>query len=365
MMCNIGNEMDAASGGTLRLPPSNARVLDLCMAPGGYSATVLERSPYAVVCAYTLPRYLGGHEIIHPQDSRLRVAFGDITMLHTEFGVTEIPREYRDLSQFSDSRPWYGKKFDLVFCDGQALRTHEPHIADYRRQVEATRLTVSQLILAMQRIERGGTLIMLLHNIAACRNIKLLHVFDNIAEVQLFKPERSHSKRSSFYLIAKNVQPGHPKAVAAVNEWKRVWKELTFPTTNQDREKTLSDVSSKPELAAETSDLLESFGERVIELGEPIWEIQRNALATATWGFTKKKKKVRPGQMEPEEGSAATTEGAQVASPDGSGEEVNDGGDPDHSVAANGSGKSLNATVKGRGDSEEMARAMGGLVIDG
>ena len=273
--------MDAKSGGTLTLPRSNARVLDLCMAPGGYTASVLKYSPHAVVCAFTLDRRMGGHEKLLRKDTRVDITFGDITMLHREFGVEEIPHDHSEFSKFDSRRLWDGKKYDLVFCDGQALRTH--NIADYRRQVEATRLRISQLILAMQRIESGGTLIMLLHNPAAFETIKILHLFDNIAELQLFKSTSFHVKRGSFYLIAKNVQPGHPEAVAAINEWKRIWKELTFPTLDENGQAKPPKVADESERAGEVSNLLKAFGERIIELGEPLWRIQEKALATATW----------------------------------------------------------------------------------
>ena len=221
IMCGIGNEINGATGGALKLHISIARVLDLCMAPGGYTASTLKHSPHAVVCALTLPVYLGGHHVIHKRDPRVKVTFSDITMLYKEFGLTELPPNHPDLSKFSDKRLWHGKSFDLVICDGQVLRTHMRDIADYRRKVEAVRLTVSQLILAMQRIESGGTLIMLLHDVSAYETIKLLSVFDKIAEIQVFKPVSSHTNRGTFYLIAKNVQPRHPEAMLnGILDWK-------------------------------------------------------------------------------------------------------------------------------------------------
>lgn len=281
IMCKIGNEISAACGDALQLPVSNARVLDLCMAPGGYTASTLEHSPHAIVCALTLPSKLGGHPVIHRKDKRVSIIFKDITTLYKEFGLTELPQDHPKFSKFSDMRLWYGKSFDLVFCDGQVLRTQEPHIVDYRR--EAIRLTASQLILALQRITRGGTLIMLLHNISAYETIKLLSVFDKIADIQIFKPVSGHKKKGTFYLIAKDVQPEHGDAVAAVNEWKKIWSELTFHVPGHDGHRDPLQVADESELAKEVLELLEKFSERVIELGEPIWRIQMDALANTPW----------------------------------------------------------------------------------
>ena len=331
--------MNAASGGALTLPRSNAPVLDLCMAPGGYTASVLKHSPDAAVCAFTLPLKLGGHEVMVRKDASIELKYGDITMLHKEFGVEDLPPDHCELSKFSDERPWLGKWFDLVFCDGQALRTHEPYRADYRQQVEAARLSLSQQILAMQRIESGGTLIMLLHKLAAYRTVKLLHLFDKFAQVQLFKPTSSHKIRGTFYLIAKHVQPGHPEAVAAVNEWKRVWKKLTFPTLDQDGQVKPPDAAKESELTQEVSDLLAVFGERIIELGEPVWQIQKAALATKNWRTWKPKKqwtkkpKTHPWTEEVRtagEASTAATGDTAIAAPHHSEEDAYDMGDPDH-----------------------------------
>jgi hypothetical protein len=40
-----------------------ARILDLCMAPGGYTAAALVINPGAHVAAFTLPAAVGSHEL--------------------------------------------------------------------------------------------------------------------------------------------------------------------------------------------------------------------------------------------------------------------------------------------------------------
>lgn len=311
-MCKIGDEINTASGGALELLESNPRVLDLCMAPGGYTASALKYSPHANVCAFTLPINRGGHKIIHRQDKRLDTMFEDITMLYKEFGLTELPQDHPESSNFSDMRLCNdGELFDLVFCDGQALRTHKQYIADYRRQVEPVRLIVSQLVLAMQRMKSGGTLIMLLHDSGSYETTKILSVFDKVAEIQLFKPVSAHQKKSSFYLIAQKVQPGLPEAVAAVNEWKMVWKDLTFPTLDPHGQRVLLKHAEEAERMEAVHGLLENFAERVIELGEPSWQMQKEALENARW--TKKKKRAKDlKQVSPGEASTSATENATL-----------------------------------------------------
>ena len=359
--CHIGDEIDAKSGGTLTLPRSNARVLDLCMAPGGFTASVLKYSPHAVVCAFTLHPEMGGHERKFHKHTSVDIRYGDITMLHKEFGVEGIPHDHCELSKFDSRRLWLGKGYDLIFCDGQVLRTHE--IADYRRQVETTRLRISQLILAMQRIESGGTLIMSLHHSAAYEAIKILHLFDNIADLQLFKSTSSHMKKASFYLIAKNVQSDRGEAVAAVNEWKRLWKELTFPTLDENGQAKPPKVANESERAGQVSDLLETFGERIIELGEPLWQIQKEALATARWP---KKKEKDPGSEGIRTGEASTTatDNAAAAVQD-SGEDAGETGDEEDDVdAAPVLGDNTEPTASDSAELAEVSVAVGRMDVD-
>lgn len=214
--------------------------------------------------------------------------FADITMLAAEYGVTDIREGHPDISNFSTERPWAAKSFDLVFCDGQVLRTHAPHIASYRQEREAGRLTCCQLILAMQRIKPGGTLIVLLQKVEMWHTMRLLSMFDKISEVELFKSVTSHTTRGSFYLVAQNVQPHQPEAVAAIDEWKAAWKNATFPSCADEGNREQPDFVEAYVPNEEVPNLLASFGERLIELGEPVWQIQKNALEKASWFKNKK-----------------------------------------------------------------------------
>lgn len=105
-MLQIGNELQTVTW-ALSLPGPNPEVLDICMAPGGYSASALKYSPHAHVSGITLPRALGGYQLLvryGRHDSRVDVQFADITMLAAEYGVTNIPEDHRifQISPLSD-----------------------------------------------------------------------------------------------------------------------------------------------------------------------------------------------------------------------------------------------------------------------
>lgn len=228
-MRQIGHEMDEATGVISRLngEEGHPTVLDLCMAPGGFSATVQKRCPTAEIRGVSLPISQGGHRLLlNLSDSRLKVQFTDITMHPLSMGINDIPPTHPDAENFSNSRLFPSEVFDLIICDGQVLRNHSRQ--SYREQVEASRLTLSQLVLALQRIKSGGTLIILLHKLDTWDSLELLYTFSKFSQIQLFKPRKKHAIRSSFYLVAKGIDPHAPYALHAIRVWQGSWSSATF-----------------------------------------------------------------------------------------------------------------------------------------
>jgi 23S rRNA U2552 (ribose-2'-O)-methylase RlmE/FtsJ len=272
MMRAIGDELQAKTNAIAPLSEreEEVKILDLCMAPGGFTASALKYNDTATACGITLPRTQGGHELLL-QSSRYHVLFLDITMLAGEMGVDQVPPTHPEQAQFLGDRPYLGQTFHLIFCDGQVLRTHKR--AEHRERQEGLRLTVSQLVFALQRIRPGGTLVMLLHKIEAWHNTELLYRFSQFSSITLFKPEKKHAIRSSFYLVAKNVQPESDRAKEAVDVWKRAWWRATFGGQNGTGEGRA--MPNEGYVHA----VLNDFGKELIGLGRPVWEIQANALS--------------------------------------------------------------------------------------
>ncbi|KAG9232170.1 hypothetical protein BJ875DRAFT_381358 [Amylocarpus encephaloides] len=92
------------------------------------------------------------------------------------------------------------------------------------------------------------------------------------ASVDVFKPVKMHGTRSSFYMIAKDVQPQAEGAVSAVKESKDAWRKATFGGEDGTGEKVDPPISY-------TIELLENYGERLIEMGRGVWKIQADALS--------------------------------------------------------------------------------------
>lgn len=251
--------------------------LNLCMAPGGYTWYFLERNPTARAFGITLATEDGGHPMYLPHgkdDERVKVEFMDITMLTSEFGtpLKDVSPQHPEANKFNAVRPFQGEVFDVVICDGQVLRVHQHERSPAR---EIVRLLVSQLILGLQRIKTGGKFIILLHKVDVWDNMILLKTFETFSNIHLYKSEKVHSVRSSFYLVAKNVDPECAAATEAVKNWKMVWWRATFggeSGTGLDPEEPSDE---------EVQNVLDEYGPRLSQLGGPIWSIQFEAMKKA------------------------------------------------------------------------------------
>lgn len=206
------------------VPDGQVNILDLCMAPGGYTAAALDHRNSFKAYAITLAHESGGHNVIIDRNRLQGLRFHDITMFK-EFcpNGKDIPEDFK--SKFSDIKPFKYIKYHLVFADGKTLRTHDRIKDTYNANLskETVRLQTSQLILAMNRMHNGGTLVMLLHKIDTWHSAYMLYTFSKFAKVEVFKPVKKHAARSSFYMIAKDIKINHPETTKAIDEWKEDW----------------------------------------------------------------------------------------------------------------------------------------------
>lgn len=273
-MQKIGQELHDSTGaftiGSSQGNPPN--FLDLCMAPGGFLGIAMQLNPHSTATAYSLPVVIGGHKILLPTNSNVKIRLLDVTLLAADLGVEEIPKDHPDRGNFLPREFSNGRVFDAVICDGQVLRTHTR--ASYRENREARRLTVTQLALGLEHIKSGGTMIVLLHKVEAMDTIELLYRFNRFSVVKLFKSSKSHAKRSSFYMVATDIQTGHSEVAMAISQWKRMWEVATFGSGDE-YESQLRENSSRAQ------DVLDDFGPELVRMGKKIWDTQARALFKA------------------------------------------------------------------------------------
>lgn len=273
-MKKLGRELHKNTGAFNidRSPRSRPQILDMCMAPGGYLSEALHMNPGSGALAFTLPVSDGGHEILLPKNKNVETRFLDVTMLAADMGVPQIPKEHEDVDRFLPAQFDAEREFDIVLCDGQVLRTHSR--AAYREAGEARRLTSVQLALGLEHLRQGGSMVVLLHKLESWDTVLLVRKFSMFSDIKLYKPRQGHSTRSSFYMVAKNIDTQRSEAAQAVREWKKVWRVATFGNDEEYWEMVRGDDPP-------VSEVLDEFGPKLIELGRPVWTVQAEALAKA------------------------------------------------------------------------------------
>jgi hypothetical protein len=117
-------------------------------------------------------------------------------------------------------------------------------------------------------------MIVLLHKVEAMDTVELLYRFSRFSIVKLFKSSRSHTKRSSFYMVATDIQTGHPEVAMAISQWKRMWEVSTFGSGDE-CESRIRENSSRAQ------DIMDDFGPELVRMGKDIWDIQARALSKA------------------------------------------------------------------------------------
>lgn len=273
-MKQIAEELHATTDAFSLNPPCDRkpRILDLCMAPGGYLHTALQKAPGAEALAFSLPVSHGGHQVHLRQTQGVECRLLDVTMLAADMGTDNIPASHPEFDGFIKRQLQPTERFDLVLCDGRVLRTHiRP---EYRESQEAVRLHTVQLVLGLEHLEPLGTMVVLLHKLEAYRTVAVIRRFSTFSNVKLFKPSKFHCTRSSFYMVATHVQSQHDNAIQAIAEWKKMWNMTTF-STKEDYLRHAENAKKEEYLE------LESFGPELVRLGRHVWRIQRDALARA------------------------------------------------------------------------------------
>ncbi|KAF7169361.1 hypothetical protein CNMCM5623_002124 [Aspergillus felis] len=104
MTQGIGDALASATG-IYHLDCSHPTILDLCMAPGGFSSTSKNHLPNSVIDAVTLHPDEGGYQVMAKGIFR-DIVYADITMFAQEMAPgSAIPAGHPDLTKFESPRP--------------------------------------------------------------------------------------------------------------------------------------------------------------------------------------------------------------------------------------------------------------------
>lgn len=136
------------------------------------------------------------------------------------------------------------------------------------------RLLVSQLILGLEGVKTGGSLIVTLSNPEAPNTARILYMLDKISrKVSTHKSTIVHQSHGTFFAIALGVgqgKEGHARE-AHLKSLRELWVELT---ADGGREMRLADL----DFIVTAEDLSRTCVAWLVELCGKVWEIQLRAL---------------------------------------------------------------------------------------
>ncbi|KAF9557358.1 hypothetical protein CPC08DRAFT_668740 [Agrocybe pediades] len=252
------------------IPRREVNFLDLGCSPGGFSSYVLAQNHLSTGCGISLPVADGGHEFCLENPLRSRYTLFSANMTYYALAPAAIgnPRFFPLPAEVAS------RNFDIVLLDGHQLRTQTGSLPWDR-----DRLLISQIIIAMQAIKVGGTIIMKLSLPHKVIPAKIAYMFKTISgNIQRWKPRTMHANRGTFYLVARrvgSVDQGERNRDMFSHALRQLWSELTFGGENRAGRFM---VPRDLDFAVTTDELVENNVGWLVKFGIPLWEVQKMSL---------------------------------------------------------------------------------------
>ncbi|EIN04010.1 hypothetical protein PUNSTDRAFT_77041, partial [Punctularia strigosozonata HHB-11173 SS5] len=242
--------------------------------PGGFTSYILNHHPRATGVGVSLEEAKGGHPYLLEHRLRSRFTLHSADILSFNLG-TQSPDGEVDHPPIAE----YKRHFGLVLVDGHYLRAQRAAHPD--TPWDRHRVLISQLILALQTVKIGGTLIVKMSHPEAVPVAKLIRMLDLLSQtVRLWKPWSLHSTRGSFYVVAQGVGLGErgDRLQHYASQLKEVWQKL-YSGGKQGRGRFM--VDSDFDFVITNEDVVETYLHRLVKLATPVW--RRQAVALQQW----------------------------------------------------------------------------------
>ncbi|KAF8532277.1 hypothetical protein JB92DRAFT_3138452 [Gautieria morchelliformis] len=270
------NGMKRLVNKTKVLPPDNlTRFLDVGCCPGGYSKYMLKTFPNVRGVGISLEEQHGGYplRIGWKESDRYEMHWGDLSF-YDICRPASSPHPRDDLPSLP--LPFGPNGFQLVILDAHRRPLPGQEATSLR---EYDRLLMSQLIVGLQCVDPGGTLIITLKDVACLRTAQILYMLDEISKTTVTFKDLYHQGPSGvFHAIATGIGlDDHSTATlyAHLERLKAVWWELTYGgEEGKGRELLESDLH----FIVDHDKLAETYLARLKELGKMPWRVQESAL---------------------------------------------------------------------------------------
>lgn len=260
-------------------------LLDYRCCPGGFASYILDKNSEASGLGISLDPTRGGHRShLKAYRRRFRIEFADLTYYQLDPSQSRVLGGVELRCLPFDVR---SDKFDLALLDGHFLRTQVS-----ARAWDGHRLAISQIIIGLEAIKHGGTIIIKLSRPEKVFTIKILRLLDMISSsLSTYKPESMHATRGTFYAVAKGVGHGvdASKLPDLIISFKQLWVELSFGG-EEGNGRFMDDTRDLDFIVDDAG--LQPFFDRQVELCRNIWTVQATALE-AWFGRREEKKKHR------------------------------------------------------------------------
>lgn len=238
----------------------------------------MTKCPEATGFGVSLPVERGGHgyQLENHLRSRFTLFLSDLTRF--QLGSENIPDS--QLAKLP-SKIRHGRNFDLIVLDGHHLRTNTEV-----EHCEIDHLLISQLLIALQSVRIGGTIVIKLSRFSVIRTVKIIHMLEFLSsKLSVVKPVTMHRTRGSFYAVAKGVGLG-PRGQdigKMVTHLQQLWVNLKYDVEiNHDGTESNGRFIKPNDLdfiaMTETLRNDQEYLDHLVELGRDIWVIQAVAL---------------------------------------------------------------------------------------
>ncbi|KAJ7581527.1 hypothetical protein C8J56DRAFT_267420 [Mycena floridula] len=251
----------------IKVVPFKARItfLDVGCCPGGFSSYILSKNPSSIGLGISLPVEDGGHSFLLDEhlQYRFELHWSDIT----QYQLGPSPYNSNKLRAL----PFASASFDLVLLDGHPLRQGGKRYSPYKSDI----LLISQLIIGLQAVSWGGTVVIKLARPERPLTARILYLFDKLSlSLATWKPICMHATRDTFYAVAKGFGYGREgqRRMQLLAEMRGLWSKLTYSKHIHGL------LDGDLNFIVDDLDLQYAYGERLQQLSQHIWIAQAASL---------------------------------------------------------------------------------------
>ncbi|KHN96793.1 FtsJ-like methyltransferase family protein [Metarhizium album ARSEF 1941] len=274
---------------------SDPSVLDMGIAQGGFAKSVLNRCGNVKVKGISMPSEEGGPSVLF-KHKRLSVVFQNVGKPAGHPGESSaIPDKHPAAKPPTlETLLETDELYDLVFCHSKPVRgarsnqgsegneqpaEKEPGQSNIRgswnKSRDCRRLRLAELVIGMEHLKDNGTMVVSMRKLDTLDTALLIKCFKGFSKVSLFKPEKSHQKTASSFLVAQNIRTRGEKAAQAIRAWNEEWQGMILKDAGV---AAGGSEDCADEVVENARQLVQEFGKTLVNVTRVPCSVQARAL---------------------------------------------------------------------------------------